>query len=221
MSQFAELQERHERMKTLTSSMEIFFKTLQEDHAQSGKPSEEINRKLNQVFDEQHHFKRDRNYYYSNKSPNAKKKVFAIDKVPEEECSTEYSDSHSMGDAIRESPDDDHDPKEEFLQEYQEEKQLEIKDIQLEAGIPQDTANKNLSKHTQDEHKFLVIPTRGMAYIHETATKMTVCVDNAQQPLIINSGAHCSIVTRGYLDNHFPNWEKQVLPTKAKNFKSA
>ncbi|MBW0591284.1 hypothetical protein O181_130999, partial [Austropuccinia psidii MF-1] len=27
--------------------------------------------------------------------------------------------------------------------------------------------------------------------------------------------------TRNYLDNHFPNWEKQLSPTKAKNFKSA
>ncbi|MBW0570601.1 hypothetical protein O181_110316 [Austropuccinia psidii MF-1] len=49
---------------------------------------------------------------------------------------------------------------------------------------------------------------------------MTFCIDNAQQTLIIDSGAHCSIVDRKYLDNHFPNWEKQLLPTKAKNFKS-
>ncbi|MBW0506929.1 hypothetical protein O181_046644 [Austropuccinia psidii MF-1] len=50
---------------------------------------------------------------------------------------------------------------------------------------------------------------------------MTVCIDNAQHPLIIDSGAHCSIVARNYLENHFPNWEEQLLPTKAKNFKSA
>ncbi|MBW0563367.1 hypothetical protein O181_103082 [Austropuccinia psidii MF-1] len=50
---------------------------------------------------------------------------------------------------------------------------------------------------------------------------MTVCIENAQNPLIIDSGAHCSIVARGYLDNHFPNWENQLLPTKAKNLKSA
>ncbi|MBW0508985.1 hypothetical protein O181_048700 [Austropuccinia psidii MF-1] len=50
---------------------------------------------------------------------------------------------------------------------------------------------------------------------------MTVCIDNAQHPLIIDSGAHCSIVARNYLDNHFPNLEKQLLPTQAKNFKSA
>ncbi|MBW0523750.1 hypothetical protein O181_063465 [Austropuccinia psidii MF-1] len=48
---------------------------------------------------------------------------------------------------------------------------------------------------------------------------MTVCIDNAQHPLIIDSRAHCSMVTRIYLDHHFPNWEKQLLPTKAKNFK--
>ncbi|MBW0578089.1 hypothetical protein O181_117804 [Austropuccinia psidii MF-1] len=50
---------------------------------------------------------------------------------------------------------------------------------------------------------------------------MTVCIDNSQHPLIIDSGAHCSIVARNYLENHFPNWEKQLLPTKEKNFKSA
>ncbi|MBW0575594.1 hypothetical protein O181_115309 [Austropuccinia psidii MF-1] len=60
-----------------------------------------------------------------------------------------------------------------------------------------------------------------MAYIHGTATKMTVCIDNAQHPLIIDSGAHCSIVAREYPENHFPQWEKQLLPTKAKNLKSA
>ncbi|MBW0525376.1 hypothetical protein O181_065091 [Austropuccinia psidii MF-1] len=87
--------------------------------------------------------------------------------------------------------------------------------------MPQDTANKKLCKHTQDAQTFLSTPTKGMAYIHGTATKMTVCIDNAQHPLIIYSGAHSSIVARNYLDNHFPNWEKQLLPNKAKNFKSA
>ncbi|MBW0500413.1 hypothetical protein O181_040128 [Austropuccinia psidii MF-1] len=50
---------------------------------------------------------------------------------------------------------------------------------------------------------------------------MTVLIVNAQNPLIIDGGAHCSIVARNHLDNHFSNWEKQLLPTKAKNFKSA
>ncbi|MBW0512497.1 hypothetical protein O181_052212 [Austropuccinia psidii MF-1] len=50
---------------------------------------------------------------------------------------------------------------------------------------------------------------------------MTFCIDNAQHPLIIDGGAHCSIVAKNYLDHHFPNWEKQICPTKAKNFKSA
>ncbi|MBW0586407.1 hypothetical protein O181_126122 [Austropuccinia psidii MF-1] len=106
-----------------------------------------------------------------------------------------------MGDAIREQSDEEKDPREEFLVEYQEETPLEIQDIQLEEGIPQDTANKNLSKHTQDAQKFLVTPAKGMAYIHGTATK--------------------NDLKRNYLDNHFPNWEKQLLKTKAKNFKSA
>ncbi|MBW0481059.1 hypothetical protein O181_020774 [Austropuccinia psidii MF-1] len=87
--------------------------------------------------------------------------------------------------------------------------------------MPQDTANKNLCNNTQDAQTFLVTPTKGMAYIHETATRMTVCIDNAHHTLIIDSGAHCSIVARSYLDNHFPNWENQLFPTNTKNFRSA
>ncbi|MBW0484243.1 hypothetical protein O181_023958 [Austropuccinia psidii MF-1] len=110
-----------------------------------------------------------------------------------------------MGDAIREQSDEEKDPREEFLVEYQEENPLEIQDIQLEAGMPQDTANKNLCKHTQYEQTFLVTPTKGMAYIHGTATKMTVGIYNSQHPLIIDSGANCSIVARKYMDNNFSN----------------
>ncbi|MBW0562338.1 hypothetical protein O181_102053 [Austropuccinia psidii MF-1] len=126
-----------------------------------------------------------------------------------------------MGDAIREQSDDDQDQREELVMKYQEETPLEIQDIQLEAGMPQDTANKNLRKHTKDAQKLLVTPIKGMAYIHGTATKMTVCIYNAQHPLIIDSGAHSSIVARNHLDNQFPSWENQLLPTKAKNSKSA
>ncbi|MBW0494968.1 hypothetical protein O181_034683 [Austropuccinia psidii MF-1] len=60
-----------------------------------------------------------------------------------------------------------------------------------------------------------------MAYINLTSTKVTACIENAPHPLIIVIGSHCSIVAEDYLDNHFPNWEKQLLPTKAKNFESA
>ncbi|MBW0470814.1 hypothetical protein O181_010529 [Austropuccinia psidii MF-1] len=60
MSQFAELQESHERMKTLIASMDQIFTTLQEGHAQLSKATEEANKILNQVFGEQNHRKRDR-----------------------------------------------------------------------------------------------------------------------------------------------------------------
>ncbi|MBW0572460.1 hypothetical protein O181_112175 [Austropuccinia psidii MF-1] len=150
-----------------------------------------------------------------------RKKVYAIEKVPEEESPTDDSESDSMGAAIREQSDNDQDPREEFLVEYQEETPLEIQDIQLEADIPQNTANKNLCKNTHDAQKFLVTPTKGIEYIDWTATKMTFCIENAQHPLIIDNGANCYIVARSYLDNHFPNWEEVLLPTKAKNFKSA
>ncbi|MBW0543898.1 hypothetical protein O181_083613 [Austropuccinia psidii MF-1] len=158
---------------------------------------------------------------YSNNCPKEKKKFYAIEKVPEEEPPTEDSESDSMGDAIREPSNDDQDSREEFLVEYQEETPLEVQDIQLEAGMPQDTTNKNLCKHTQDAQTFLVTPTKGMAYIHGTTTKITLCIDNSQHPLIIDSGAHCSIVARNSLYKHFTNWEKELLPTKAMNFKRA
>ncbi|MBW0589165.1 hypothetical protein O181_128880 [Austropuccinia psidii MF-1] len=87
--------------------------------------------------------------------------------------------------------------------------------------MPQETSNTNLCKHTKDAQKFLVTPTKGMEYIHGTAINMTVFIYNSQNPLIIDSGAHYSIVARNYLDHHFPNWEKQLLPTKEKNLKSA
>ncbi|MBW0483040.1 hypothetical protein O181_022755 [Austropuccinia psidii MF-1] len=160
-------------------------------------------------------------YHYANNCPKEKKKVYSIEQVPEGESPTEASESDSIVDAIREHSDDDQDPREEFLVEYQEEKKLEIQDVQLEAGIPQDTANKNLCKHTQDAQTFLVAATRGMAYINGTSIKKTVCIDNAQHPLIIDSGAHCPIVAREYLDNHFKNWEKKLFPAKENNFKSA
>ncbi|MBW0468698.1 hypothetical protein O181_008413 [Austropuccinia psidii MF-1] len=124
-----------------------------------------------------------------------------------------------MGDAIREKSGEEQDPREELLMEYQEETPLEIQDIQLEAGMPQDTANKNLCKNTQDAQTFLVTPTKGMAYIHRKATKMTVCIDNAQHPLIIDSGEHCSIVARNYLDHHFPNWKKNSFQPRKRTSK--
>ncbi|MBW0567486.1 hypothetical protein O181_107201 [Austropuccinia psidii MF-1] len=58
--QFEELQEIHERMKTLTASMEKIVKAIQEGNAQLSKASEETNERLNLVFEEQHHSKRDR-----------------------------------------------------------------------------------------------------------------------------------------------------------------
>ncbi|MBW0528062.1 hypothetical protein O181_067777 [Austropuccinia psidii MF-1] len=97
--------------------------------------------------------------HYAINCPKAKKNIYAIEKVPEEEYPTEDSESDSMGDAITEHSDADQDLREEFLVEYQGEPPLEIQDIQLEAGIPQDTVNKTLCKHTQEEKPFLVIPT--------------------------------------------------------------
>ncbi|MBW0492688.1 hypothetical protein O181_032403 [Austropuccinia psidii MF-1] len=101
--------------------------------------------------------------HYAKNCQKAKKKVYAIEKVLEEESPTEDSESDSMGNAIREQSDDDQDPREELLVEYKEETPLEIQDIQLEAGMPQDTANKNLCEDTQDAQTLPVTSTKRMA----------------------------------------------------------
>ncbi|MBW0549912.1 hypothetical protein O181_089627 [Austropuccinia psidii MF-1] len=117
--------------------------------------------------------------HYANSFLQAKKKFYVIEQVPEEEFPKADSESASIGDAIREHSDDDQDPNEEFLVEHQEETQLSIQDVQLEAGMPQDTTNKNLCKNTQDAQTFPVTQSRRMAYIHGTATNKTVCIGNS------------------------------------------
>ncbi|MBW0506325.1 hypothetical protein O181_046040 [Austropuccinia psidii MF-1] len=82
--------------------------------------------------------------HYANNFPKAMKKAYAIEKVPEKESPTEDFESDSMVGAIREQSDGDQDPREEFLVQYKEETPLEIQEVQLESGMPQDTANKNL-----------------------------------------------------------------------------
>ncbi|MBW0525564.1 hypothetical protein O181_065279 [Austropuccinia psidii MF-1] len=88
--------------------------------------------------------------HYCNSCSKAKRKVYVIEKVPEEESHTEDYESDSMFDAIREQSDAYQDPREELLVEYKEETPWEIQIIQLEAGMSQDTANKSLCKNTQD-----------------------------------------------------------------------
>ncbi|MBW0507306.1 hypothetical protein O181_047021 [Austropuccinia psidii MF-1] len=60
--QFAELEASHERMKKLTASMDKIVKPLKEGHAKLSKASGETNKRLNLVFEEQHHSKRDRDF---------------------------------------------------------------------------------------------------------------------------------------------------------------
>ncbi|MBW0582501.1 hypothetical protein O181_122216, partial [Austropuccinia psidii MF-1] len=60
--EFAELEPGHERMKKLSASMEKIVKALQEGHAQLNKASKENNKRLNLVFEEKNHSKRDRDW---------------------------------------------------------------------------------------------------------------------------------------------------------------
>ncbi|MBW0499056.1 hypothetical protein O181_038771 [Austropuccinia psidii MF-1] len=52
---------------------------------------------------------------YANKTLKAKKKLYAIEEVPEEGSPTEDSESESMGDTIGDQYDEDQDKREEFL----------------------------------------------------------------------------------------------------------
>ncbi|MBW0529859.1 hypothetical protein O181_069574 [Austropuccinia psidii MF-1] len=45
--------------------------------------------------------------HYANNCPKAKRKVYSIEKVPEEKSPIEDSESDSMGDSIREQSDED------------------------------------------------------------------------------------------------------------------
>ncbi|MBW0527112.1 hypothetical protein O181_066827 [Austropuccinia psidii MF-1] len=57
--QFTELEASHERIIKLTASMDKIVKPLQEGHAHLNKASEETKKRLNLIFEEQHHSKRD------------------------------------------------------------------------------------------------------------------------------------------------------------------
>ncbi|MBW0484127.1 hypothetical protein O181_023842 [Austropuccinia psidii MF-1] len=83
--------------------------------------------------------------------------------------------------------------------------------------MPQDTANRNLCKHTQDAQTFLFTPTKGMEYIHGTATKTTVVIHNAQRPFIIDTGAHCSTVAKEYLEN-LPKLGEEALANQGEEY---
>ncbi|MBW0534058.1 hypothetical protein O181_073773 [Austropuccinia psidii MF-1] len=157
--------------------------------------------------------------HYPNNCPKENRKIYTIEKLPEQEKQEEDYESDSMGDSIREISDDDQEPMEDFLVEYQEETQPEIQDIQWEAGLPQDTANKNLCIHKKNVQTFLVTATKEMEYTHGAATKMTVCVNNSKNTLMIDSGAHFSIVAREYLDKHLPNWEKNSCQPRPRALK--
>ncbi|MBW0487269.1 hypothetical protein O181_026984 [Austropuccinia psidii MF-1] len=62
--------------------------------------------------------------HYANNFTKEKKKVYAIYKVLEEKSPAEEFEAESMGDAIREHSNDDQDPREAFIVEYQEETQI-------------------------------------------------------------------------------------------------
>ncbi|MBW0511160.1 hypothetical protein O181_050875 [Austropuccinia psidii MF-1] len=234
--QFSEMQESHERMKALTASMEIIVKTLQEGHAQLSKASEETNKRLNQVFEEQHHCKRERDFLdqdlnklfnvYQNMKPQPQGHVLdnpyhqediKLDTVLENKARSpsQYQDGENMS----------YSEKEEFKQ------------------FPEATSWPKFSGTGEYDHMelidyiygiFIDVPRIQDYWI--TARLNTEITGNASIWYIEMKEIHCrrnwpwwksqtiqkySNVARNYLYQHFPNLEKQLSPTKAKNIKSA
>ncbi|MBW0477558.1 hypothetical protein O181_017273 [Austropuccinia psidii MF-1] len=82
---------------------------------------------------------------YANDFTEGRENIYAIEKLPEEEVQALDFESEFMGESIRENSDDEKDPIEEFLVEYQEESHLE-------EVLPQETSSKDLFKN-KNMHK--------------------------------------------------------------------
>ncbi|MBW0465109.1 hypothetical protein O181_004824 [Austropuccinia psidii MF-1] len=89
--------------------------------------------------------------------------------------------------------------------------------------MPQDTSNKSLCKHTQDAKTFLVTPTKGMAYIHGTATKMTKFsghpLPKLGKPALANQGKELQECIRED-DFHWDNYQGDDQPHRKVNIRS-
>ncbi|MBW0504958.1 hypothetical protein O181_044673 [Austropuccinia psidii MF-1] len=91
---FAELEASHGRMKKLTASIDRIVKPLLEGHVKLSKASEETKKRLNMVFEEQHHSRRDRGFLdqdinnlfsvYHNMSPQSQGHVMDIPCHPDD-----------------------------------------------------------------------------------------------------------------------------------------
>ncbi|MBW0508375.1 hypothetical protein O181_048090 [Austropuccinia psidii MF-1] len=143
---FVRLQEHNSRLQDIIALKAQNIHTLKEEYIKLAKASKETNRRLNQDKPSEkveevlkkknashNHGATD---HYANNCPKAKEKIDAILQVAEEEVQEKDFESDSRGDAIRENSDYDQDLIEEFLVEYQEENQLGIHDIHLEAKLP-------------------------------------------------------------------------------------
>ncbi|MBW0548104.1 hypothetical protein O181_087819 [Austropuccinia psidii MF-1] len=97
-----------------------------------------------------------------------RKKVYAIEKVPEEESQTEDFESDSMGDAIREESDDEQNPKEEFLVEYQEETPIKIRTYNWRQASHRTLLIKTCANiHSMHKHSWSHQPKGGHTYMEQ------------------------------------------------------
>ncbi|MBW0557759.1 hypothetical protein O181_097474 [Austropuccinia psidii MF-1] len=116
-----------------------------------------------------------------------------------------------MGDAIREQSDDYQDTRKNSWWNTKRKPHWNPRHTVGSRHATRSCQQKLVQTHTRC--------TKIPCYTNQRDGIQTVFIANSQHLLIIDIGEQCSIMARNYLENHSQNWEKQLLQTKAKNFK--
>ncbi|KAG0138857.1 hypothetical protein CROQUDRAFT_16587, partial [Cronartium quercuum f. sp. fusiforme G11] len=87
----------------------------------------------------------------------------------------------------------------------------EIAQLQAEALMPCLGNKDNMSKHTTDAKLVGIRPPIGKAHRlgHHFITQ--VIIEGQEVPLLLDTGASCSVVGRRYLAEKFPDWKKHMI----------
>ncbi|MBW0576156.1 hypothetical protein O181_115871 [Austropuccinia psidii MF-1] len=113
--------------------------------------------------------------HYANNCPKEKKKVYAIQKVPEEESPTEDSESDSMGDATKEPSDDDQDLRDKFLVEYHDETPQKFRTYSWKQACHRTLPIKPCAKtHKMHNHSWLHQPKEWHIYMEQPLKRLSV-----------------------------------------------
>ncbi|MBW0522544.1 hypothetical protein O181_062259 [Austropuccinia psidii MF-1] len=215
--------------------MDKTVQTLQEGHPQLRKASEETNKVLNLVFEEQKHSKRDRDFLDQdiNKLFNV---YYNLKPQPQGHAmENPYHQEDIKPDAIWVN-------KARSPSQYQDGDNMSYSEKDTLKQLPEASIWRKFSGTGRYDNMELIyyidgifinlpsIPDKWITARLNIAFKLHDSIWYTEMKEIhgrrnwpwCNSQIiqKYSNVARNYLGNHFPNWEKQLFPTKAKNFKS-